>query len=107
MPFVRPSWLTPVDSTSVIGSLDPVAREQGWLHSPYAFDQAVRGAGKILEAFRPTGGDMPDLSSVPWMQQAGEGIARSVLRGVAAGQGGWQERVRAKLGGLIVEGEDK
>jgi hypothetical protein len=92
---------------SVIGSLDPVARERGWLRSPYAFDQAVRGACEVLEAFRPTGGEMPDLSGVPWMERAGQGIARSVLRAVTAGRSGWEERVRAKLGDLLTKVEHK
>ena len=91
----------------VIGSLDPVARERGWLRSPYAFDQAVRGACEVLEAFRPTGGEMPDLSGVPWMERAGQGIARSVLRAVTAGRSGWEERVRAKLGDLLTKVEHK
>ena len=85
------------DIGAVIGSLDPVGRERGWLHSPYAFDQAVRGACEVLEAFRPDG-EMPDFSRVLWMERAGQDRARSLLRNIVEGGGIWEQRVREKLG---------
>lgn len=80
--------------------LEPISREQGWLHSPYAFDQAARGVCAALEAFRPVG-DMPDLSAVSWMERVGENTASHVLELIAARKGSWERRIAARLGSLI------
>jgi hypothetical protein len=86
---------------NTLGTIDPVAVEKGWLHSPYTFDQAVRAICAVLEAFRPTG-EMPDLSGdAAWMKQSGENLGRSVLADVAFRTGPWQERVAGMLGDLL------
>lgn len=86
---------------NTLGTIDPVAIEKGWLHSPYTFDQAVRGICVVLEAFRPAG-EIPHLSGdAAWMERAGEGLGREVLGQVAYRTGPWQERVAGMLGELL------
>lgn len=94
--------------------IDPVAREEGWLHSPHAVDQAIKGVSAVIESFHPPRPSEPiqdHLRGAPWMgeSRAGASIAKAVLKNIATEKDrhGWQERVRAKLGDLIVKGEAK
>lgn len=80
-------------------AVEPVARERGWLHSPYAFDQAARGVRAALEAFRPDG-DLPKFNT-PWVERVGENMAAHVLEMAAARQTSWARRVASKLEGII------
>lgn len=72
---------------------------QNWWNDPYAFDQVVKGANRVLEAFRPSG----DADLVPFavetigdpipsdrdidlnlaFKHLGEGFANGILREVA------------------------
>lgn len=80
-------------------AVEPMARERGWLHSPYAFDQAARGVRAALEAFRPDG-DLPKFNT-PWVERVGENMAAHVLEMAAARQTSWARRVASKLEGII------
>lgn len=90
--------------------------EQGktWIDSPYAYDQAVRAAVKILEAGRPEGDPMPPADSVA-ATSAAQGLecwstsANKMLAGMTDGQilSGLSktdaDKLRALLGERIVE----
>jgi hypothetical protein len=84
-----------------------------WLDEPYAFDQAVKAAGEILEALRPPGDVAPKGSAVKnigdlsplddFALRIGAGFAMGLLEAVAdedrgGSIGDWAHAPRAQLG---------
>lgn len=86
--------------SELCGALEPVTREKGWIHSPYAYDQAARAVGALFQAFRPSGAS-PDFSNVDWMEKVGVNMARTAVGAIAAGRGPWEVSVADKLGDLL------
>lgn len=74
---------------------------EGWLSDPYAFDQAVRAANTILEAFRPPGDPTPPFQNLNAQDEdstervrfvyanLGAAFANGVLDEVAKADGDW------------------
>jgi hypothetical protein len=83
--------------SEMTGAFEPISREQGWMHSPYAFDQAARAAVALFEAFRPTG-DLPDFSNTTFMNEVGMNMTGTALRLIAARSSPWAQSLADKLG---------
>src|SRR5205814_1986016 len=51
---------------------------QSWANDPFAYDQAIRAANSVLEAFRPKG-DPTRPEKFPGSENTGENAARVIL----------------------------
>jgi hypothetical protein len=63
-----------------------VADAQNWLEVPYAYDQAFKGAAKVLEAFRPEGDASPPADERLLNPNLGAALADAFISEAASGQ---------------------
>jgi hypothetical protein len=69
------------------GYLTTSSREgaRDWLHNPWAYDQAMSAAVRVIEAFRPKGDPSPPEGQAQ-MQNLGRDFASGILHEIARGE---------------------
>jgi hypothetical protein len=66
-------------------STSSIEGAKGWLRNPWAYDQAVQAATRVLEVLRPAGDVMPPEEQ-EHMRNLGRGFANGILNEIARGE---------------------